>query len=268
MLEIDHGAAYSFARDFSVGLVSTHQTPIYIPWGEIIPPEQDFYLGQIRLIRPNGLVDLISDDRSPLLTDSEMVRILASRLSQSYVQEILSEGNKSDRFLIGLILSAQGEGTLPPVVGEALGAHVKKGLEILHEYRHWDVCSNAEGYMAKSMENGGTLLVDDTLLVKDVGYSVGIAVDNIVTPTGTFFKGAWYRPVQGTRKQIEKTLRTDNGELEVGGGSKWVYVRDSSMYRDKHKFEELLARVDDQVRLHRQGQVVRDPSKSRLTTEF
>lgn len=180
----------------------------------------------------------------------QITEMLSSNEARVRLEGLVNEMEFDQRYILALILSSTQIGAMSSDLRERLGIQVpQSSAQILPFFKRWYLCESSELKLKSDIEKERTVLVDNTLLVKEEGHMTGLCLRNTSTASGVFLKGMWYSPVDhDTRGAIESAISNKpeerKAELTLGSGQ-WVLMRDASAYTDIPEFYNLIGTVEE-----------------------
>jgi len=215
-------------------------------------PRPRSFVQQILEDLPQGVAWVSDFANGNELTAKELLALLRTDEAISSLEQIAGNIDMLNRYSLALLLTGISADLMPEGVRDKLSVYSSDDpAVILPFHEDWNLCNSSEIKLRNEMNDGVTVLVNDTLLVKDEGYLTGFCIRNSSTANGTFLRGAWYSPVDEiTRRKIETTLikGPDMGMSRLNQNSgEWVLMRDSSATYIGSDFSEFLNKVDEYV---------------------
>lgn len=182
----------------------------------------------------------------------QLRELLSSEDSRRVLERLAEDMDIECRFSLALLLTATPAQLMSESLRDRLGVYESDDqTQILPHNDEWYLCVSSEARLKEVMTEGKTVLVNNTLLVKNEGYMTGICVENRSTATGTFLKGVWYSPVEkATKKAIEKAFQhgpeIGKTDLTLDGGN-WALMRDVTSTYPGFEYLQFMQSVEDYV---------------------
>lgn len=213
-------------------------------------PQASGLLGSLLEELPRSSINVSEFAAENELTREQIVEMLSGADARRILESLAHEPGTEGRYLLALLLSVTPAQAMSEDLRERLGVwESDSGIQILPYNGTWWLCPSSETKLKSDMHDGKTVLVDDTLLVKDEGWMTGLCVRNFSTANGTFLKGSWYSPVDiGTRRAIEVALEKgpDIGRTDlILGTGQWAHMRDVSNIYAGRDFADFMERAEE-----------------------